>query len=119
MRVGVLHVDLHIEAAQSLKSKRQVLRSLKDRLSARFNVSVAEVGSQDLWQRAEIGIALVALDAKRADAALRKVEGHIRSHPGAVVLEIQRAIIDVQEDEYEGAYGFLGMEDFEDEEEDT
>ena len=93
MRVGILRVDLHIMAAQSLKGKRQVLRSLKDRLLSRFNVAVSEVGSQDLWQRAELGIALVSLDAQGADSRLRKVEEFIRTHPGAVVLTMEREII--------------------------
>ena len=93
MRVGVLRVDLHIAAAQSLKEKRHVLRSLKDRLLSRFNVSVAEVGSQDLWQRAELGLATVGLDAKGTDAALRKIEEFIRRHPGAFVLDMERQII--------------------------
>ena len=93
MRVGILRADLHVVGARSLKEKRQVIRSLKDRLSARFNVSVAETGSQDLWQRAEIGIALVALDAKAADAALRKVEEFIRRHPGSVPIQLDRDIL--------------------------
>ena len=93
MRVGILRADLHIVGAGSLKEKRRVLRSLKDRLFSRFNVSVAEVGSQDLWQRAEIGVALVALDAKTADATLQKVEAFIRQHPGAVPIDLHREII--------------------------
>ncbi len=94
MRIGVLHIDLHIPGASSLKAKRQVVRSLKDRLLSRFNVSVAEVGSQDLWQRAEIGIAKVCLDARRADAELRKIENFIRAHPGATVLDIERDVLE-------------------------
>ncbi len=94
MRVGILRVDLHVPGAHSLKDKRRVIRSLKDRLFARFNVSVAEVGAQDLWQRAELGIALVALDGRGADLALRKVEVSIRSHPGAMPLKIERQIVD-------------------------
>ncbi len=92
MRVGILRVDLQILGATSLKEKRRVLRSLKDRLLSRFNVSVAEVGSQDLWQRAELGVALVSLDAKGADAALQKIEAFIRNHPGAMPLKIDREI---------------------------
>ncbi len=93
MRIGVIHVDLHIMAAQSLKGKRQVLKSLKDRLFSRFNVSVAEVGSQDMWQRAELGIAQVSLDAKGSDSVLRKVEEFIRTHPGAVIIKLEREIL--------------------------
>ncbi len=92
MRVGILRVSLHIAGASSLKAKRQVVRSLKDRLSARFNVSVAEVGAQDLWQRAELGIAKVCLDGRRADAELRTLENFIQSRPGATVLDMEREI---------------------------
>ena len=93
MRVAIMTVDLHVSAAQSLKEKRQVVRSLKDRLFARFNMSIAEVGSQDLWQRAELGIAMVCLDAKSADAAMRKVEDFIRGHHGATLLNVDREIL--------------------------
>lgn len=109
MRVGVLKIDLHISSAGSLKDKRQILRSLKDRLMARFNVSVAEVGAQDLWQRAEIGIARVSLDAKGADSALRKVEEFVRQHAGVSIIEVSRAIEAFEDDEAD--YGNLDWED--------
>ncbi len=94
MRLGVLRVSLLVTGAQSLKEKRRVVRSLKDRLLSRFNVSVAEVGAHDLWQRAELGLALVAGDSKSADALLRKLEEFVRGHPGAAVLGIERSILD-------------------------
>ena len=93
MRVGVLRVDLHFPDAQSLKHKRQILLSLKDRLASRFEVSVAEVGDQDLWQRGELGIAFVSLDTKGADHKARNIEEFIRSHPGAIVLKVEREIL--------------------------
>ncbi len=98
MRVGILHADLMIAGARSLKEKRRVLRSLKDRLASRFNVSVSEVGSQDLWQRAELGVACVSLDAPGADAHLQSVEQFIRRHPGASVIRIQRYVFDPVEE---------------------
>ncbi len=58
---------------QSLKSKRQVLRKFKDNISNRFNVSIAEVGAQDLWQRSVIGIAVAGSDKKIVNAMLNKV----------------------------------------------
>ena len=54
--IAFLTLELHIEAAQSLKDKRQVLRSLKDRLRASFNVSVAELDPSPIWNRATIGV---------------------------------------------------------------
>ncbi len=57
MPIACLTLELRIEAAHSLKDKRQVVRSVKDRLRAHFNVSVAELDSVDAWQRATIGVA--------------------------------------------------------------
>ncbi|MFQ5695273.1 MAG: DUF503 domain-containing protein [Terriglobia bacterium] len=56
MIVGLLTLEIHLPQARSLKDKRQVLRKLKDRLRARFNVAIAELDHQDLWQRAAVGI---------------------------------------------------------------
>ena len=60
MIVGLLTLDLHIPESNSLKAKRWVLRSIKDRIRNKFNVYVAEVGANDLWQRSVIGVAIVA-----------------------------------------------------------
>ena len=56
MPIGLLTLEIHISDARSLKDKRQVLRSLKDRLRARFNVAVAELEHQELWQRSRVGV---------------------------------------------------------------
>ncbi len=56
MPIGVVTLEIHIPYARSLKDKRQVLRSLKDRLRARFNVAVAELDHQDVWQRSVVGV---------------------------------------------------------------
>ena len=60
MVVGAARVELHVHGSQSLKEKRSVVRSLRDRLRSRFNVSVAETGLQDVHARAELTAALVA-----------------------------------------------------------
>ncbi|MEW6600519.1 MAG: DUF503 domain-containing protein [Nitrospirota bacterium] len=60
MIVGLLTLDLHIPEAHSLKEKRFVIKSLVDRIKNKFNVSVAEVDANDLWQRSVIGIAMVS-----------------------------------------------------------
>lgn len=72
MVVGVLRLTLYIHGASSLKDKRQVLRKVTDRLRARFNVSVAEVGDNDLWQKAIVGIAAVANDHRFVNEVLDK-----------------------------------------------
>jgi len=72
MVVGVLRLTLYIPGASSLKDKRQVVRKVVDRLRARFNVAVAEVGDNDVWQRARIGIAAVANDRSFVNEVLDK-----------------------------------------------
>ncbi len=67
MRVAICLLELHIPTASSLKQKRQVLQSLIKRMRNQFNVSVSEVGSQDLWQRSEIGLAVVCHNSSGAD----------------------------------------------------
>ena len=62
MVVGIARIELHIPGAQSLKAKRQVVRSLKERIRARVQAAVAEVDHQDLWQRAALGVAVVSAD---------------------------------------------------------
>lgn len=74
LTVGLLTLQLHIEHAHSLKEKRHVLRSLKDRLRNRFNVSVAEVDGQDTWQRSVVAVATVSGERQRAQDLLSKVE---------------------------------------------
>ncbi len=74
MIVGLLTLDLHFPEANSLKSKRQVLKSLKDRMKNRFNVSVAEVDANNLWQRSVIGIACVATETRHINKVFNDVE---------------------------------------------
>jgi uncharacterized protein YlxP (DUF503 family) len=72
--IAFLTLELRIEAARSLKDKRQVLRSLKDRLRAGFNVSVAELDQSDLWQRATLGVVSVSGSRDYLDGLMRNVE---------------------------------------------
>jgi len=83
MLVVVALFELHIEFAQSLKDKRMVVRSLKDKLRARFDVSVREVGLQDVHQRARFGVAFIAQDHAYADATLDKIGSFIDSNTDA------------------------------------
>lgn len=72
--VGVLTLEMHFPYAHSLKEKRQVVRSLKDRLRKKYNVSVAEVDHQELWQRALIAVVTVGADWDHVEAVLQAVE---------------------------------------------
>lgn len=81
MVVGVCTIDLHLPGIGSLKGKRQILSSLKERIQGRFNVSIAEVDGNDLWQRAVLGIACVANDGRYATQILDSVLNTVRANP--------------------------------------
>ena len=73
MFVGVLRLTFHVPAARSLKEKRRVVQKVRDRIRARFDVSIAEVGAQDLHQRAVFGVCVVSSDAAVCDSVLEQV----------------------------------------------
>ncbi len=73
MPIGLLTLEIHIPDARSLKDKRQVLRSLKDRLRANFNVAVAELAHQELWQRSRIGVVSISGDSKHLEDSLQAI----------------------------------------------
>jgi len=79
--------ELHLPACQSLKDKRAILKSLKDRLHNRFNVSVAETAHQDLWQRAELAASVVSNERRHAENVLREVDQMIAAADGARIVD--------------------------------
>jgi uncharacterized protein YlxP (DUF503 family) len=87
MVVGVLTVQLAIYEAESLKDKRRVIKSVKDRLMNRFNVSVAEVDDLDSWQRAELGVAMVANDARFVESCLHRIVDVLRCERSASLVD--------------------------------
>ncbi len=89
MFVGIVRVEIHIPGSTSLKDKRAVIRALKDRIHSRSSAAVAEVDHQDLWQRAALGIAVVAGEHAPIDARLQEIRGIIESRPDCVVLDWQ------------------------------
>ncbi|GAC1436938.1 MAG: DUF503 domain-containing protein [Terriglobales bacterium] len=76
MPIAFLTLEIRIEAAHSLKDKRQVVRSVKDRLRAHFNVSVAELGASSLWNQATIGVVSVSDSRDYLDGLMKNVERH-------------------------------------------
>jgi uncharacterized protein YlxP (DUF503 family) len=78
MTVGLCRVQLHLPENQSLKDKRQVIKSLINRIHNRFNVSVAEIDDHDRWQMASIGISCVSTSGQHAHQVLSSVVGFIR-----------------------------------------
>ena len=90
MPIAFLTVELRIEGAASLKDKRQVLRSMKDRLRAKFNVSVSELDPSDLWQRATIGVVSISGSRDYLDGLMANVQrevGRIANSTGAEVVD--------------------------------
>ncbi|HZS53518.1 MAG TPA: DUF503 domain-containing protein [Bryobacteraceae bacterium] len=83
--IGVLTLDIHVEGSHSLKEKRHVVKSLKDRLRERFNVSVAEIDFLDSWQNSIIAAVTVSNDRVRAEQVLQAAEAHAASVLGGAL----------------------------------
>jgi uncharacterized protein YlxP (DUF503 family) len=73
MTVGLLTLELHIPQAQSLKDKRQIVRSLKDKLRGHFNVAISELEYHDTWQRSVIGIVTLSNEQQHVEESLQRV----------------------------------------------
>ena len=79
MVVGTLKIVFHIPDNHSLKGKRKIVRSMVDRVKSRFNVAIAEVGSNDKWQKIELGISTVGNDRRHIDSSLNHILGFFDS----------------------------------------
>lgn len=73
MVIGSLVLEVYIPQAHSLKEKRMVVRSIKEKLRNKFNVAVAEIDNHDTWQSASIGVVSIAADKKHIDQTLQKI----------------------------------------------
>lgn len=87
MFIGVCTIELHVPDSGSLKDKRHALRSLKDRIRHTFNVSVAEVDNNDLWQKASLAVAAVSNDKAHLNQTLDHVLNMVRSVPEISLLD--------------------------------
>ncbi len=92
MYIGALRIELYMPQCHNLKEKRQVIRSVIDRILNRFNVAVAEVDKQELWQACSLGIACVSNREYAARETLNRVDRSVRSSGKAEVLESQAFI---------------------------
>jgi uncharacterized protein YlxP (DUF503 family) len=92
MVVGICQLDLRLPENHSLKGKRHVLRKLTDRVRHRFNVAISEVGDNDLWQRAQIGICVVSNDRRHINSSLDKVIDFIE---GMRLVEVVRSDLEI------------------------
>ena len=94
MNVGVLKITLRLPENHSLKGKRRVINSLSSRLRDRYAVAVAEVGDNDAWQIATLGVSCVSNKIRHADEVLDRVLGYVESsREGVEVVESDREIL--------------------------
>ena len=93
MVVGVLRLHLSIEGNRSLKGKRSVIRHVQETIRNKFGASVAEVADQDLWQSAQIGVAIMGSDSRRVNASLDRIINHVERLNVAELLDHEMEII--------------------------
>ncbi|MBN2543741.1 DUF503 domain-containing protein [bacterium] len=88
MKIGICTIELHIPSVNSLKGKRMVLKSLLTNIKNRYNVSVAEIKHNDLWQRSTLAIVTVSKDSKRTSEVLSQVENFIKKNHRIQITDI-------------------------------
>jgi uncharacterized protein YlxP (DUF503 family) len=95
--VGVCQVDLLIPGNASLKGKRKVLRRIIDRVKNRYNISISEIGDNDLWQRSQLGFSVVGNDSRHINSSLDKIINFIDGMNVAEIIHSEIEIIHVHD----------------------
>lgn len=93
MRTGVCSVELHLYDAQSLKDKRQIIKSLIARMRAKFNVSIAEIDHHDIWESAVLGMAVVSTDTNQIERIFNEIIKAIDQNLDIEIVRIEREIL--------------------------
>jgi len=93
VRVALGLVELHLGEVDSLKGKRHVLRGMKEKVKHRFNVSIAEVDHEDLWQRATLALACVSNDGRQANEVVSKAVNFIDSLSDGAVIDVRVEVL--------------------------
>ena len=93
MHVGVLQIEVAVPDAMSLKDKRRVIKSLKDRIAHGHNVSIAEVGALDEHRRSILGLAMVGNDSRYVEGALSKLVDFVRAVPQVSLIDYQIEVL--------------------------
>jgi len=88
-----LRIALHVPESGSLKHKRRYVQSLKQKIRGKFNVSVAEVGSQDLWQRMDLAVAIVGTDTAYVDQVFTEIMKIISRQADVDILDESREFL--------------------------
>lgn len=89
MHIGLLQAALSIPDAYSLKDKRRVIKSLKDRVVNKMNVSVAEVGQQEVWNRAELAFVTVAAEKSVVEKRMSEISERLEKNTDWILLELK------------------------------
>lgn len=89
MYIGSLTIHLRIPQSRSLKDKRRIIKGIKERLRQKFNISIAEVDDNDLWQRAVVGVVAVGNERRFLESVLTQVDNYILSRPEVIVGETE------------------------------
>ncbi len=97
MVVGALKLTLHLGDSGGLKSKRKVVRSITDRVRGRFNAAAAEVGSNELWQRIELGFAVCGNDYARTERQLEQITRFVESLALAELTDVRIEVMNLKE----------------------
>ena len=105
MFVGVLRLTFHVPHARSLKDKRRVVLRFRDRVRSRFEVSIAEVGAQDMLQRAVFGVCVVSSDAAVCDSVLEQVARSAETQEDAVLTDRETEVVPFGDELYGGRDG--------------
>ena len=95
MVVGTLKIELHLHDNHSLKGKRKVVRSMVDKVKHRFNAAIAEVGSNDNWQRIELGITTVGNDRRHIESSLGNILAFLESLYLAEIVNTESEILNL------------------------
>ena len=85
--LGLMHLDLHVPQANSLKDKRRIVKGFKDRLGSRYPVSVAEVGGQETHRRVTLAVVMVSNDRRVIDSVLQKIQNLAATHRDMILVE--------------------------------
>ncbi|MFA7692938.1 MAG: DUF503 domain-containing protein [Candidatus Hydrogenedentes bacterium] len=93
MTIGLLQMELLLPEARSLKDKRRLIKSLKDRLHNKFNCSVAETGGQDLWQRSSLAVCIVGGDSRHVNSQLNTVVTYVEMSAAVVLVDYRMELL--------------------------
>ena len=92
MVVGILRIELHLYDNRSLKGKRKIVKSMVDKTKHKFNAAIAEIGSNDKWQKIELGVSTVGNDRRHVDASLSHILAFLESLGLAEIIDSETEI---------------------------